>query len=386
MIPPDMTPPVPESNPPEANTVPMEKPSDILRDLEWQERNAHRFADAGAPRFLPNKPFRIKRMLTSAEIEQRLVEIPAKQRQSMTPFGSALSARQFVAQAAPGKIVRVYALVGTIVEVVIVLNGAFQMAPFFPDELEPLEAGDIPPKFCENLDEIPALNRATYEGGYVPMDEPPGFDEAYYAAWQRLGGKVIVPPEGVPIIAYPPPAKERLDLIAGDMPGVSAEIPFPAELAAVTPQAPAGAKVIYGSGRGQVLPEKKTDTVPQSACKREAMKAMNAVVLDVPGGAGTGTVECDESGRSIKVNLELFRPGSPDVVVQRQPSPATTKDIVKSLAYRLEWADECADFLGEVVATLTLPSNAGKFGLSQFDDYVANLAQRYAKLTAKRPQ
>lgn len=260
--------------------------------------------------------------MSPIELERRIVQLPPRVRASIQPFGSAMAARQFVFQSAHDKIVRVFAVTGDVIEVVITLSGAMQMAPFFSEEFVTVQPGEIAPARCEYLDEIPANLRAMYEAGEHPSDEPPGFTEMYYAAWKRLGGKVA----------------------------------------------------------------KKTDTVPQSVCKREAMKAIDVVTMGMHGGAGTGTVECDESGRSIKVNLELFRPGSPDVVVQRQPSPATTKDIVKSLAYRLEWADECADFLGEVVATLTLPSNAGKFGLSQFDDYVANLAQRYAKLTAKRPQ
>jgi hypothetical protein len=40
------------------------------------------------------------------------------------------------------------------------------------------------------LEEIPVVLIAEFENGYAPMDEPPGFEERYYAAWKAAGGKV----------------------------------------------------------------------------------------------------------------------------------------------------------------------------------------------------
>lgn len=38
--------------------------------------------------------------------------------------------------------------------------------------------------------EIPAFMRERFENGHVPMDEPPGFEERWYAEWKAAGGKV----------------------------------------------------------------------------------------------------------------------------------------------------------------------------------------------------
>lgn len=43
------------------------------------------------------------------------------------------------------------------------------------------------------INDVPKWLVADFEAGYVPMDEPPGLEEAAYKLWKEAGGEVTHP-------------------------------------------------------------------------------------------------------------------------------------------------------------------------------------------------
>lgn len=228
------------------------------------------------------------------------------------------------------------------------------------DEMERSSAGDVKsPDAATGREKHPEDS-----AGLVPPDEA-----ALRGKWATAAAHGIITDDPNPTPEKNREAKEAWTLPEA-MAGTSAEIPLLAGLFAAS----------------RVASEKKTDTVPQSACIREHRRAVEVLVSGMSGKPVEAQATYDEITGSIKLNLEILRPVAPDVVVQREPAPATTKALIASIAARAEWGDECADVLGDLMATLTHPKNADKFGTSEFRDFVKNLAQRYEMLIAKRPQ